>query len=97
MNRSRRAFPVAATARFDKLHDVAKVVLTRSKGSSSREARGLIITEELAKVRLRGGRAQAFGVYAAVWRGGSTLRFKAPETKEKEKTKRAPKLPTVTA
>jgi transposase len=73
-------------------------MLTRFKGFSSLKAWGLKIAKKRGHKRACLAVARKLSVIMhAMWRDGSTFRFKATETQEKPQGKRAPKLLAATA
>jgi transposase len=75
------------------LYEAANIMLTRFKGFSSLKAWGLKIAKKRGHKRACVAVARKLSVTMhAMWRDGSTLQFKAPAAREKQQTKRAPKL-----
>jgi transposase len=80
------------------LYEAANIMLTRFKGFSSLKAWGLKIAKKRGHKRACLAVARKLSVIMhAMWRDGSTFRFKATETQEKPQGKRAPKLLAATA
>jgi transposase len=75
------------------LYEAANIMLTRFKGFSSLKAWGLKIAKKRGHKRACVAVARKLSVIMhAMWRDGSTFQFKAPAAREKQRTKRTPKL-----